>query len=279
MLFAGLAGALGTACLRPGTRPTGAANALSLGRLLAFLRRHGPRPPILVRGDSHCATPEVLEGLAHRHRSDCVFGLAGHPVLPRPAAPRMQEARRLHQQRTTLAQAHHPRPPVSRRLYAEFAYAAASWAPPWRGIRKAAVMAAGATPRFVVPSLTAPTPPCVYEDLDGARGHCANHIKAVQGDRHSDRTAATTCLAHTMRLWLAWAASVLPHALRPSTRPQTAQAHPSTVMLTLCKVAPQGKQYKDRLLLLLPSACPVKALLSRVTALLYLVPLPGVNTS
>jgi hypothetical protein len=51
------------------------------------------------------------------------------------------------------------------------------------------------------------------------------------------------------------------------------------VILTLFKVATQVKQYKDRVLLHLPSSCPVKALLHRVTALLSLVPLPAVNTS
>jgi Transposase DDE domain group 1 len=142
-------------------------------------------------------------------------------------------------------------------------------------------MAAGDNPRFVVTSLTAPTPPGVYEDIYCARGNCENHIKAVKCDLHSDRTSATTFLANTMRLLLACAAYVLHHALRTSTLQQTAlaQAQPSTVILTLFKVATQVKQYKDRILLHLPSSCPAKALLSRVTALLYLVPLPGVNTS
>jgi hypothetical protein len=281
LIFEGLSGALVTACLRPGTRPTGAENAMILVRLLACLRRHWPRTHILVRGDSHFATPEVLEVLAHRHLIDFVFGLAGNPVLLRHAEPSLQEARRLHQQRTTLAQAYHTRPPVSSRLYAEFAYAAASWAQPWRVILKAEVMAAGDNPRFVVTSLTAPTPPCVYEDIYCARGNCENHIKAVKCDLHSDRTSATTFLANTMRLLLACAAYVLHHALRTSTLQQTAlaQAQPSTVILTLFKVATQVKQYKDRILLHLPSSCPVKALLSRVTALLYLVPIPGGNTS
>jgi hypothetical protein len=281
LIFEGLSGAFVTACLRPGTRPTGAENAMIVVRLLAFLRRHWPRPPILVRGDSHCATPEVLEVLAHRHRIDFVFGLAGNPVLLRHAAPVLQEARHLHQQRTALAPAHHARPPDSSRLYAEFAYGAASWTQPWRVILKAEVMAAGDNPRFVVTSLAAPTPQCVYEDIYCARGNCENHIKAVKGDLHSDRTSATTFLANAMRLLLACAASVLHHALRTQTLQQTAlaQAQPSTVSLTRFKVATQIKQYKDRILLHLPSSCPVKALLHRGTALLSLVPLPAVNTS
>jgi hypothetical protein len=57
LVFEGLSGALVTACLRPGTRPTGAENAMILVRLLALLRRHWPQTHILVRGDSHFATP------------------------------------------------------------------------------------------------------------------------------------------------------------------------------------------------------------------------------
>jgi hypothetical protein len=280
-IFEGLSGALVTACLRPGTRPPGRENAMIVVRLLAFLRRHWPQTPILVRGDSHCATPEVIEGLAHRHRIDFVFGLAGNPGLLRHAAPVIQEARRLHQQRTALAQAQHARPPGSSRLYADFTYGADSWAQPWRVILKAEVMASGDNPRFVVTSLAAPTPQGVYEDIYCARGTCENYIKAVKCDLHSDRTSATTFLANAMRLLLACAASVLHHALRTQTLQQTAlaQAQPSTVILTLFKVAAQVKPYKDRILLHLPSSCPVKALLHRVTALLSLVPLPAANTS
>jgi len=193
----------------------------------------------------------------------------------------MQEARRLHQQRTALAQAHRVCPPASSRLYDEFPYAAASWAEPWRVILKAEGMVAGDNPRFVVTSLGAPTPQRVYEEIYCARGNCENYIKAVKCDLHSDRTSATTFLANAMRLLLACAAYVLHHALRTQTLQQTALAHaqPSTVILTLFKVATQVKQYKDRILLHLPSSCPVKALLQRVTTLLTAIPVPALNTS
>jgi hypothetical protein len=280
-IFEGTSHALVTAALRPGTRPTGAENAMILARLLSYLRHHWPRTHILVRGDSHFATPEVLDVIVHRRWTDFVFGVAGNAVLLRQAAPVLQEARRLHQQRTALAQAHGASPPTSSRLYAEFAYAAASWAQTWRVILKAEVMAAGDNPRFVVTSLGAPTPQRVYEELYCARGNCENDIKAVKCDLHSDRTSATTFLANALRLLLSCAAYVLHHALRTHTLQQTvlAQAQPSTLILTLFKVATLVKQYKDRILLHLPSSCPGKGLLHRVTALLYLVPLPVLNTS
>ncbi len=280
-IFEGTSHALVSACLRPGTRPPGRENAMILVRLLSYLRRHWPQTHILVRGDSHFATPEVIDMIASYRWTDFVFGLASNAVLLRQAVPVLQDAHRLHQQCTALAQAHRTRPPVSSRLYAEFPYAAASWAQPWRVILKAEVMAAGDNPRFVVTSLVAPTPQRVYEELYCARGNCENDIKAVKCDLHSDRTSATTFLANAMRLLLACAAYVLHHALRTHTLQHTAlaQAQPATLILTLFKVATQIKQYKDRILLHLPSACPVKALLHRVTALLYLVPCPIMNTS
>ena len=121
----------------------------------------------------------------------------------------------------------------------------------------------------------------VYEDLYCARGNCENDIKAVKCDVHSERTSAATFLANAMRLILACAAYALHHALRTATLHHTAlaQAQPSTVILTLFKIATQIKQYKDRILLHLPSSCPVKALLQRVTTLLDVVPALTCNTS
>jgi hypothetical protein len=252
-----------------------------LVRLLSYLRHHWPNTPILVRGDSHFATPEVIDVITSYRWTDFVFGLAGNAVVLRQAAPTMQAARRLPQQRVALAHAHGQTPPASSRLYDEFPYAAQSWGHPWRVVLKAEVMSAGDNPRFVVTSLAAPTPQMPYEDLYGARGNCENAIKAVKVDLHSDRTSATTFLANAMRLVLACAAYALHHALRTHTLQHTAlaQAQPSTIILTLCKIATQIKQYKDSILLHLPSSCPVKALLHRVTTLLCAVPAPVCNTS
>jgi hypothetical protein len=148
-------------------------------------------------------------------------------------------------------------------------------------VLKAEGMSAGDTPRFVVTSLATPTPAMVYADLSCARGNGENDIKAVQVDLRRDRTSATTFLANALRLLLACAAYVLHHALRTSTFQPTAlaQAQPSTVILPLFKMAAPINQYKDRILLHWPSACPVNALLHRVTALLSAVPLPVRNTS
>jgi Transposase DDE domain group 1 len=79
----------------------------------------------------------------------------------------------------------------------------------------------------------------VYEDLYCAHGNGENAIKAMKNALHSDRTSATTFLANATRLLVACGASVLHHALRTHTLTHTAlaTAQPSTVILTLCKVA------------------------------------------
>src|SRR5215813_1991816 len=105
-IFEGTSHALVTACLRPGKRPPGAENAMILGRLLSYLRRHWPYTHILVRGDSHFATTEVMEVIAHRRRIDFVFGLASNAVLLRQAAQAMQEACTLFRQQTAVAHAY-----------------------------------------------------------------------------------------------------------------------------------------------------------------------------
>jgi hypothetical protein len=280
-IFEGTSHALVTAGLRPGKRPPGLEKAMLLVRLLAYLRRHWPYTHILVRGASHCATPEVLAVLTQRRRTDFVFGLAGHAVRLRHAGPGRQEARDLFRQQPAVAHAYGEQPPASSRVYEDCAYAAASWTQPWRVIVKAAVLAAGDNPRFVVTSLEAPTPQHVYEELYCARGNCANAIKAVQCDLHSDRPAAPTFFANAVRLLLACGAYVLHHALRTHTLVHTgrATAQPSTVILTLFNVATQVKQYKDRLLLHWPTSCPVKGLLQRVATLLTAIPVPALNTS
>ena len=159
VIFAGTSHALVMASLRPGTRPTGAEKAMLLSRLLSALRRHWPQTPLLVRGDRHGATPEGSEVIAHRRLTAVVFGVAGNAVLLRQAAPLMQAARQLPPQRTALAQAHGTRPPASTRRYEECLSGAASWSQAWRVGLKAAVMPAGDTPRCVVTSLQAPSPP------------------------------------------------------------------------------------------------------------------------
>lgn len=92
----------------------------------------------------------------------------------------------------------------------------------------------------------------------------------MKNDLASDRTSDHAFLANHLRLFYACAAYRLIHSLRENTLCHTelAKAQPVSIILKLFK---RVVQYKDRIKRHLPSACPVKGLLRRVTEWLYLV--------
>ncbi len=92
MIFEGLSGALVAAVLRPGKRPTGAENAMILKRVLTRIRERFPDTQILVRGDGHFSTPELMAMIDAMPHTDFIFGLPSNAVINRLAEPAMQRA-------------------------------------------------------------------------------------------------------------------------------------------------------------------------------------------
>jgi len=172
--------------------------------------------------------------------------------------------------------------PNALRLFGEFDYKARSWPRAWRVLMKAEVMALGENTRFIVTSLPGLDAGTLYEDIYCARGQSENYIKHLKGDLAADRTSCTSFLANCLRLLL-HAAAYIPHQqLRTQALRHTAlsQAQPATVISTLFKIAVQVRQYKNKIVLHLPSACPVKHLLQTLTERLYLpAPAKIVNSS
>jgi hypothetical protein len=280
-LFEGLSGQFVTAALRPGQRPTGAENAMIVKRVMKRLRAAWPDTHIILRGDGHFANPELMALVQEDPHADFLFGLSNNAVLKALAQPFLAATRRQHEVRTENARRHHQSPPAATATYHELDYAAATWPQPFRVVLKAEVMALGDHPRFVVTSLDLPAPKSLYRDLYCARGQDENWIKMIKNDLHSDRTSDHRFWANHLRLFFAGGAYVLHHALRTEVLIHTelAQAQPATVILKLFKIAVRVVQYKDRIKLHLPSACPIKALLRRVTEILFLTPAPLYNTS
>jgi len=277
LVFEAHSGALVTAVLRPGKRPTGAENAMIMKRVLRLLRQHWPQTHILLRGDGHFSNHELMELIVADGRADFIFGLPGNVVLKRQAEGLMKNAHghlALHQ--SLAAQGLGPAV-AAVRLFGEFEYAARSWPQAFRVVVKAEVLpGTGGLPakdneRFVVTSLRGPSPRTIYQQDYCARGQAENLIKQVKCDLKSDRTSASSFLANFARLLLTAGAYVLHQQLRLLGLQGTplASAQPRTVMLTLFKIAARVKQYKDRVLLHLPSACPVKGLLAQVCRRLY----------
>jgi len=275
-LFEGLSGKLITAVLRPGKRPTGKENAAIIGRVLRRLRAAWPETRLILRGDGHFSTPELMALCQTDPNLDFLFGLAGNKVLSPKAKPLLEQARALHQTRGANAQRlGHPEPTATR-LYDDLDYQAASWHQAYRVVVKAEVMALGDNPRYVVTSLTDPTPDVLYKELYCARGQDENFIKAIKNDLASDRTSDHAFLANHLRLFYSCAAYALIHGLRENTLVHTelAKAQPVSIILKLFKLAVRVVQYKDRIKLSLPASCPMKGVLARVSELLYVAQRP-----
>lgn len=275
-VFEGISGKLVTAVLRPGKRPTGKENAAIIKRVLRLIRQAWPETHIVLRGDGHFSNPELMALCDTDPNLDFIFGLAGNKALSPKATPLLEQARALHRARCANARNNKEAEPSATRLYEDVTYRAGSWPRAYRVVLKAEVMALGENPRFVVTSLADPTPDMLYKDLYCARGQDENFIKAVKNDLASDRTSDHAFLANHLRLFYSCAAYVLIHSLRDNTLAHTelAKAQPMTIILKLFKLAVRVVQYKDRIKLSLPSACPVRELLARVTEILYLVPRP-----
>ncbi len=255
----------------------GAENAMIMKRVICLLRRHWPQTHILLRGDGHFANPELMALIQADSHADFLFGLGGNQVLARQAEGLMKNARghlALHQSLATRGLG----PVVAAvRHFGEFEYAAGSWPQAFRVVVKAEVLAgsdvmsAKDNQRYVVTSLRRASPQALYQQEYCARGQAENLIKQVKVDLKSDRTSASSFLANFARLLFTASAYVLHQQLRHLGLQGTAlaSAQPRTVMLSLFKIAARVKQYKDRVLLHLPSACPVKDLLVLVCQRLY----------
>jgi hypothetical protein len=74
-----------TALLRPGKQPSGVEIRGFVRRLIGALRSHWPKVEILLRADSHYASPEVFDW-CRKNRVDWVFGLAPNAALCRHVA-------------------------------------------------------------------------------------------------------------------------------------------------------------------------------------------------
>jgi hypothetical protein len=277
MIFDGMTGGLIAAVLRPGKRPFGDENAMIMRRVLKLIRLHFPDTHILVRGDGHFSGPELMGLIDSMPNIDFIFGFSCNVKLLAMAEPT-----RLRAIGQWVAAQSQDVVPNALRLFNEFDYKARSWPRAWRVLMKAEVMALGENTRFIVTSLPGLDAGTLYEDIYCARGQSENYIKHLKDDLAADRTSCTSFLANCMRLLLHAAAYILHQQLRTQALQHTAlsQAQPSTVISKLFKIAVQVRQYKNKIMLHLPSACPVKHLLQTLTERLYL-PMPArlINSS
>ena len=247
-IFEGMSGKLITSILRPGKRPTGKEVRSVIKRVVKRLRKAWPSVSIIIRGDSHFATPELYCWCDSR-AAHYILGLGCNAVLKTRAQPALAEARRRYE-----------RTGKPSRVYRQIRYQAGSWHRELRVIVMAEVTALGDNIRFIVTSFESSRPSFLYETVYCDRGRMENFIKDHKGALKSGRTSCHSFTANCVRLMLHSAAYMILHTLREKTLEGTdyASAQFDTIRLRLLKIGAEVREMKTKLRFILPSSFPLK---------------------
>jgi len=244
------------ALLRPARRPTGREVRGFLRRLVRAIRGHWPRVDILLRADSHYCAPEVLD-FCRAERLGFILGVATTRTLRR----RVETL-----EHSTAARQAAGLSTDKLRRYKEFHDGAASWSRVERIIARVEASAQGTDTRFVVTNLTGGTARTLYEDLYCRRGQAENHIKSWKTHLAADRTSCHRGPANQLRLMLHTGAYWLMWSLRRLMPKHSSWrvAQFDTLRLRLLKIAARVVEWKTKVMVHLPSACPHQAILRLV---------------
>jgi hypothetical protein len=245
--------------LRPAKTPSGKEITGHVRRLIRRIRRHWPETRILLRGDGHCARPEVMAFCEAEDGVDYLFGLPMNAALRRdPVIAATADACAVLRAEKAL--------PVHR-THCETAYAAGSWkGHARRVVARIEATTLGLDIRSIVTSLTGSAPERLYELDYCARGQAENLIKLHKTQLMSDRTSCTSALANQVRLILHTAAYWLLWAVRRAIPEGAAlrRAEFATLQRHLVKIGARVVETATRIRVAFASACPDKTLFVEV---------------
>ena len=232
--------------LRPGKRPSGAEAALILCHVIRRIRYNWPRVEIIVRGDGHYASPEVMDLL---EAQGCGY------ILGLPTNARLKLIGQVWSEDVATRRALSCRDKVRR--FFQTGYRAKSWSRERRVVARVEATSKGADIRFVVSNLPGRSK-VLYEKLYCARGRMENMIKDHKLYTKSDRTSCHRWEANQFRLFLHTGAYWLLHQLRQAAprRSGWRGATFETLRRSFLKVAVRIEELKSRIKIALPSAYP-----------------------
>lgn len=247
-IFEGVSGRLVSSILRPGKRPGGNEVRSIVKRIIARIRAAWPKVGILIRGDSHFATPE-LYAWCDAHEVHYILGLSSNSVLKTLTHPALSAARLTYE-----------RSGETSRVFREIRYQAGTWHRALRVIVMAEVSGQGDNIRFIVTSLESSRPSFLYETVYCGRGRMENFIKDHKVALKSGRTSCHRFTANGVRLMLHSAAYVIMHAFREQALAGTdfAAAQFDTIRLRLLKIGAEVRELNTKLRFVLPASFPLK---------------------
>jgi len=248
-IYEGTSGKPVAVILRAGKTPAGAEVRTILKHVIGCIRGHWPKVRILVRGDSHYGRVEAMEW-CEEQGVDYIFGFGGNAVLK---AMTQEAADVLCVERAITAAA-------KLRTFATLRYGAKGWNKERRMVARIEATRNGLDIRYVVTSLKG-TAKHLYETVYCGRGQAENFIKWHKAQLASDRTSCRDPKANQFRLILHTAAYWLMLTARDAIakRSPLRVAEFATLRLRLIKIAARVIEGAARIRVLLPTACPDRA--------------------
>ena len=243
-IYEGFSGKLITTILKPGRRSKSVNVFSILRRIIMYLREQWPNTMIIVRGDSHFCSKELMDWAHGLKRVEFITGLTGNAVLNKYAKVTIESAKREYNMYGK---------PVKR--YHSFQYKANSWSHPERVVVKVEANSMGTNVRFIVSSLKNVRSKALYEQGYCARGAAELRIKDHKTYLLSDRMSCNSFLANQFRLFLHSAAYVLIHSLQNQVLKGTefCKVTMKTIQLKIIKIATRVKVLKTKVRVELPA--------------------------
>jgi hypothetical protein len=244
------------ALLRPGKRPSGKEAAGILKHVIGRIRRTWPRVEIILRGDGHYGTPEVMEFLEDQG-CGYIFGLPGNARLTKIGHPWCEDVavRRVRTRKDKV------------RRFFQTRYQAKSWSRERTVIARVEATPKGSDIRFIVTNLPGKAK-VLYEKIYCARGRMENMIKEHKLYTRSDRTSCHRWEANQFRLFLHTGAYWLLHQLRQAAprRSLWRKATFETIRRAFLKIAVRIEELKSHIKIALPSAYPYRPALVSIAS-------------
>lgn len=246
-IYEGLSGKLITTVLKPGRRSKAVDVFAILRRLIDKLRQHWPDTLVVVRGDSHFCSPQLMDWAKPLDNVHFLTGLAGNARLHELAEVTIASAEKAYEQTNRFV-----------RRYHSFFYKAASWGTLQRVIAKVEVGPKGTNVRYIVTDMIGYRASHLYQRGYCKRGAAELRIKDHKRYLRSDRTSCCRFEANQLRLFLHSAAYVLIHSLQKQLLrgSKFATATFKTIQLNVLKVAAWVSERKTKITIEFPHNYP-----------------------
>lgn len=242
-IYEGVSGKLISTILKPGRRSKSVDVFAILSRIIKRLKLKWPKTMVILRGDGHFCSKELMTYSSNTKNVEFITGLTGNSVLNVKCNTTKESAEREYKQY---------KKPVKR--YHSFMYQANSWSREERVVVKVEVSSKGTNIRFIVSSFQTVRAKVLYQEGYCARGAAELRIKDHKTYLNSDRMSCSSFKANQFRLFLHSAAYVLIHTLQKEALKGTKfyNATMKTIQLKIIKIATRIRVLKTKVQIELP---------------------------